>query len=387
MVKCKRIKLAKLAVEISERINNPSESGYERFVGLEHLDSGNFYVTRWGSTQDVKSAMKLFKAGDILFARRNTYLKRVAVANFDGVCSGDIIVLRQKDIIAEFYLILIMSLESFWEFAISNSAGTMSKRAKWRDISEFEVVERDYLEQEKMVNIFMTLENVISLRSNLLDKAKVYKEKLVDDIVNNGMKIINDINKNNEKGWELKRIEEIAQINKKSLNSKTDKNLIIEYIDIESVSTGKIKETKKMKFSEAPSRARRVINKDDVIISTVRPYLKAFTIIKENKENLICSTGFAVLSANKDVLPMYLYQYTLSNNFINQLKSKMIGSNYPAVNNNQVKESLIAIPKIEEQKNIIYKLEKIDKTIKSIEENIESLKLLKRKLLESILEV
>ena len=114
------VRLGDLAYEVSERVANPSESGYERFVGLEHLDSGSLYVNRWGSTSDVKSSMKLFKKGDILFARRNTYLKRASVADFDGVCSGDIIVLREYDTTIKGITLLIMNLEKFWDFTISN---------------------------------------------------------------------------------------------------------------------------------------------------------------------------------------------------------------------------------------------------------------------------
>ena len=89
------IKFDQLALDISIRINNPNESEYERYVGLEHLDSGSRYVKRWGNTKDVKSTMKIFHKDHILFARRNTYLKRVSLTDFDGICSGDIIVLKQ----------------------------------------------------------------------------------------------------------------------------------------------------------------------------------------------------------------------------------------------------------------------------------------------------
>ena len=82
--------------EISQRIDNPAESGFERFVGLEHLETGETSIRNWGSTEDVTSSMKLFKTGDVIVARRNVYLRRAARAHFDGVCSGDGIVLRGK---------------------------------------------------------------------------------------------------------------------------------------------------------------------------------------------------------------------------------------------------------------------------------------------------
>ena len=92
-----------VATEKSVRIDKPSESEYEKFVGLEHFESGELKIKRFGSTADLNSAMKLFSKGDLLFARRNAYLKRASIANFKGVCSGDAIVIEQNDkLVSEF---------------------------------------------------------------------------------------------------------------------------------------------------------------------------------------------------------------------------------------------------------------------------------------------
>ena len=119
----KKVKFGELAKEKSNRVNNPGDSGYGRYVGLEHLDSGMLLVKRWGSTKDVTSAMKLFNENDILFARRNTYLRRISVAQFDGVCSGDIIVIEPilKEIVERF-LPIYMQFEPFENRVISLSA-------------------------------------------------------------------------------------------------------------------------------------------------------------------------------------------------------------------------------------------------------------------------
>ena len=98
------MKFSQLAKEKSNRVDKPNESEYERYVGLDHMDSGNLIVKRWGSTKDVTSAMKLFNENDILFARRNTHLRRTSVARFDGVCSGDVIVIEPilNEIVVDF---------------------------------------------------------------------------------------------------------------------------------------------------------------------------------------------------------------------------------------------------------------------------------------------
>jgi type I restriction enzyme S subunit len=67
----KLTKLGELMDDISERVDNPAQSGYERFVGLEHFVSGDIKIRNWGTTENLTSSTKAFKAGDILFARRN----------------------------------------------------------------------------------------------------------------------------------------------------------------------------------------------------------------------------------------------------------------------------------------------------------------------------
>src|SRR5438067_13725942 len=78
-----RVRFDALAENIVEHVEVPSESGFDRFVGGEHLDSGSLKISRWGSTNDVEAQKLLFKRGHILFGKRNAYLRKVAYADFD----------------------------------------------------------------------------------------------------------------------------------------------------------------------------------------------------------------------------------------------------------------------------------------------------------------
>src|SRR5687767_8473432 len=116
------VKLGDVAYEVSDRVDHPSTSGYDRFVGLDHFVSGEFRISKWGTTNDLISAMKLFKAGDTLFARRNAYMKRASLADFEGICSGDAIVLRNNEKMIDGFLPLLLNTDHFWEYAIANAA-------------------------------------------------------------------------------------------------------------------------------------------------------------------------------------------------------------------------------------------------------------------------
>lgn len=133
-----RVRLGDLIDIITEHEDNPSQSKYDRFVGLEHYDAGEVVISRWGSTELLASAMKVFQPNDILVARRNVYLRRASVVNFAGLTSGDSIVIRAKDKDDEALLPFVLNTDSFWDFADRFADGTMSKRLSPKIMANFE---------------------------------------------------------------------------------------------------------------------------------------------------------------------------------------------------------------------------------------------------------
>ena len=148
------------------------------------------------------------------------------------------------------------------------------------------------------------------------------------------------------------------------------------YVDIASINNEKcsIVEPKYLNVSDAPSRARKRINKDDVLVSTVRPYLRGFAIVPESLDNQIASTGFSVLRAKQEVLnPLYLFSYIKSEDFISQLLPKMEGASYPAVRDEDVRNVVFKLPPIEAQNRYSQIVEKAEAQKQKNEEVIEQM--------------
>ena len=134
-------------VPLSSMID-PQSSSYDRFVGLEHYDSHEPVITRYSGKEILTSSVKEFKRGDILIARRNVYLERSGVAIFDGITSGDSIILRVKEDIdhntgipAELVkriLPFVLNSNSFWAYANRHADGMNSKRISKDKILDFE---------------------------------------------------------------------------------------------------------------------------------------------------------------------------------------------------------------------------------------------------------
>ena len=185
--------------------------------------------------------------------------------------------------------------------------------------------------------------------------------------------------------WEVKRLGEVCDIDKSSLPSNTDPNYKFDYISLSDVNSDVFEvTTTKQIFRTAPSRARRIVSKGDVVISTVRPNLQAFTYIKHDVKDLIVSTGFAVLTPNK-ILGEFVFQYVFSQNITKQFFQLVVGSNYPAVNSSDVYHLKIAVPPLPEQQRIVSVLQLWDTAIEKQTQLVEKLTLRKRGLMQQLL--
>jgi type I restriction enzyme S subunit len=163
--------------------------------------------------------------------------------------------------------------------------------------------------------------------------------------------------------WELKHFEDVADIDKDSLNGMTPANYEFDYISLSDVDSDNIKiETSKQIFATAPSRARRVVKKGDILMSTVRPNLQGFSLIKSDVKNLIASTGFAVISTKK-CCNEFLYHYLFSSAISKQFYQLLVGSNYPAINSSDVRKLKMFLPPLPEQKAIAQLLSTWDNAI------------------------
>jgi len=190
-------------------------------------------------------------------------------------------------------------------------------------------------------------------------------------------------------GWEVHKLKYKTIINKKKLEDDINPNCVINYLDISNVdSSGNILDIKEHFFEDAPSRARRIPRSRDTILSTVRTYLKAIAYLENIPDNLIVSTGFAVLEPIKSINSKYLFYSTSSEVFIQNVIAYSKGVAYPAINPPELGQIPIIMPLLSEQTTIVNFLdkatEKIDKTIRKIEEKIKLLEEYKKSLIHHV---
>ena len=209
--------------------------------------------------------------------------------------------------------------------------------------------------QKKVSTLLLLIDNTIK---NMQRKISIL-EQLTKSLFT---RMFGDI-KTNSKNWEVKKIEDCILNNVKNINLKEKGE--IAYIDISSINNkeNKILSYKKYNsISEAPSRAKKILNENDILISTVRPALKNIAIFSEKVLELtIASTGFCILRAKDTINNKYIFEIIKSDNFTETLIKKQIGANYPAISDRDIKSIKIPVPPIELQNKFAERTEKIEK--------------------------
>ena len=187
-------------------------------------------------------------------------------------------------------------------------------------------------------------------------------------------------------GWRSAELGAIAQVNPEQLKHRTDPDYVLEYLDIAAIERpGVIGASRTLTLADAPSRARRRARAGDILVSTVRPYLRNFARVGEAPSNLVASTGYAVVRPANGVDGRFLYQHVLSDAFVEFLKPRMRGSNYPAVNADDVKTYTLSLPPLPEQRKIAAILSSVDDAIEKTRAVIDQVQVVKRGLMQELL--
>jgi len=187
--------------------------------------------------------------------------------------------------------------------------------------------------------------------------------------------------------WKLKNIEDVCILNPGSINDDSFGYEEIQYLEISNSGDGFIKELEEYNINDAPSRAKRTVSEGHSVISTVRPNREHYVFIEDAPENLVVSTGFAVLyPKNPDqILSKYLYYVLTHPVFIDYLDANATGSAYPAVNLDIIKKGVVPVPDRETQENIVDTLGVFDSKIKQNIKEIKKLREIRNILIPEVL--
>ena len=196
-------------------IVQPSINNKEPFVGLEHIASGETRLQKFAQSADVRSAKFRFYAGDILYGKLRPYLDKAVIAIFNGICSTDLLVLTPKENVVKEFLIYVLHSNDFIKYAIATTTGTNHPRTSWSAISKFKFGLPEYLEQQKIADILLTVDEAIQKTNEIIAKTERLKKGLMQELLTKG--VGHKEFKDTEIGripeeWEVVRLENVVEI-------------------------------------------------------------------------------------------------------------------------------------------------------------------------------
>jgi type I restriction enzyme S subunit len=375
--KWKLTKFGNVAIQQKQTVDRDN-TDLTRYIQGGHMTSEDLHIRNWGELTDEylgPAFIRKFEKDDILYGSRRTYLRKVAIADFDGITSNTTFVIKANESnIDKRLLPFIMLSEGFTENSVRNSKGSVNPYINWKDISEYEFLLPPKEQQVQLAELLWALDEVIEREINVLDKLNGTYDLFVNDL-------FDELKKN----WELKPLKSVSKINKQSLKNSQDPNYEFKYLDIAGIVKPKvIGELQTMKFKDAPGRARRITSDNSIIISMVRPYHKSFAFL-EDSTNIVASTGTAVIEVDPQHNPKFIFHQFFSKRFMKYCEDKMTGTNYPAITPKDIEQFEIALPNEKQiEIKLTEKLEVLDFSISEVKNKISDSQSLQKSIINQI---
>jgi type I restriction enzyme, S subunit len=360
-----RYKFEDIAFNITKK-RKPTTDDMQTYIGLEHLDSGSLSVTCWGSNVPIKGDKLIMQAGDVLFGKRNAYLRRASIAPHDGLFSAHGMVLKPNEkIISKALFPFFVCSDYFFDAAIRISVGSLSPTINWSALKELEFNLPDMKEQEKLAELLWAANDTKESYKKLLS--------LTDDLVKSQfIEMFGDSIKN-DKCWPYKKLPEVTTI----VLGSTPKTSIDEYWDgdIKWVTPAELSDDAYLindtvrHISEigAKSAGLKAFPAGTVLLSSRAPIGKTAITTCE----MYCNQGFKNFICSEELHPIYLYcAFRYNKDYLISLGS---GTTFKEISKSVVEKIAISIPPIELQEQYSELFQQADKSKLELQQAISSL--------------
>jgi type I restriction enzyme S subunit len=384
----KAVKFEDIAENVATRVN-PSQTDLAIYVGLEHLDSESLKIKRWGKPEDVKGEKFQVQKGDVIFGRRRAYLRKVAVADFDCICSAHSMVLRARPetIIKELFPFFLQS-KQFMDRALQISVGSLSPTINWKTLSKQVFLIPPKEKQPYMLEILSTADQCLENNERLANAAETLRKLVASELLRRG--IGNKEFKDTEigripKSWKVVKLEDVAEVRaNKSINSAQK----IAFIPMELIPQSEVFAQYRIKLKR-DAKSFTYCEAGDLLLAKITPSLE------NGKQGIVPSdvpNGVALATTEvypikcTDIDTLFLFYVLKSSRFRNKIISSMIGTTGRLRAPRESVERLnIPLPPADEQQEMVKIFSKIDLMICNVRKHIEITKALKMRLINQLL--
>ena len=357
----------------NESSKNPASEGLTRVVGLDDMDPESLPLRRWneiGDLPDGTTFTRKFSSGQVLFGKRRSYQKKVSVPDFDGVCSGDILVFeaKNKKMLNKFLPLVVQSAD-FMSHAIATSAGSLSPRTKWSDLAKYQFCLPSLKDQEKIIEIISSIDRTIEAYQDL--PLETQRESMLHELLSEG-----------GDDWTETTLGEVSSfISRRVLPN--DLALETQYVGLEHVEpmTTLISTWGNV---ESVSSSVTPFEPEDTLFGRLRPYLHKVAFADFPG---VCSPEILVLRTSAICEPRFLYLLCSLASTVKKCVDMSAGTRMPRTSAADLASIEVYLPPLAEQKRIVEIVSSMDEAIRATKQAIRDLKVLRGSLLTEILPV
>ena len=362
--------------EVTDHERDPEERGLDRYVGLDHLDPGDLRIRRWGQISEGVTFTKTFQAGQVLFGKRRVYQKKAGVPDFDGLCSGDIIVLEVKDqrMLPEFLPYLVQS-DAFFTHAEKTSSGSLSPRTKFRELARFEFLLPPLEQQHELMELMQGFEAAIEAGEEVVEAATNVFQRLLQECFTTS---------DGEKFTDLCNL-------RNGLNFRGDqRGSGVPVIDITAIQSDSIHPVMDNLYSvNVKMSAEDYLEQGDILIirSHANKERVGSAVVIDKLETATSFSGF-LMRARPDqekVLPRYLMYFLRSSYARQKIIKGAGGTNINNINRSTLTALRVPLMTLEQQRAALRKLDAVSNQVALFSAHCRSARHLKLSFLNSIL--
>jgi len=282
---------------------------------------------------------------------------------------------------------LVYALQAPLNYIEAATGATTVKSLSTHEFDYFDLPIPPRAEQERIASVLYTVDQMINTTQQLIDKHERTKKALTQDLLlNPDVESLRDTRLGPlPESWSIHRIGEFLSINPESFDTEAFDDDELRYVSLSDVSWGEFVSEQAIERADPPSRAQRVVREGDVLVGTVRPRQRSHAMVTDEHDGIVASSGFAVLRCGEHILPRFFIEEILSHRFFRQMDAYAAGGGYPSVTITDVKNMHIAVPPIEEQKEIAEKLSQVDAKEASLQNRLHALESVKTGLMQDLL--
>lgn len=367
---------------VEQHDKSPLQNGLTKFVGLENIDGESLTIVGFGDLEKNGTTFsKKFKSGDVLFGKRRAYLRKVAVADFNGICSADILVFRaKKEKLLPELLPFYASSDSFIHHAVTTSAGSLSPRTKWRDLATYKIPLQPLAEQQRLVELFQSIEQSIKRAQAQEGNVRRLAKRLIDGFVSYTPEFGNLLH--GKKLQTVKYCEVVSKLTRRidPMSYGIERIVAGEHLAAEDF---RIREWNIVGRDFLGPAFHMLFQAGDILYGSRRTYLRKVALAEFEG---VCANTTYVIRANENLLLQDLLKHImLSETFTQYSIGVSKGSTNPYINWKDLDNFTFEIPDLETQREMANMLDHIIAIAEQFRTQTHTLKTLRQKLLNEIL--